>query len=166
MNRTGGTFLTDRAARTSYAAATLSLSAALIHLFAAPEHFEEWWGYGTFFVGSAVVQGAYAVVLLRGPWGSSFYTVGIAGNLVIVVLWLVTRTAGIPFLGPHAWEVEGVGALDLSATAAEVALVVALVALRRGRGLSKEGWFMVFLLVVYAALAFALFGRLTRFGDH
>ena len=124
--------------RTLYAAAALSLVAALIHLLAAPEHFEEWWGYGVFFVASAVAQGAYAAVLLCRP-RSGFFLAGIAGNLAIVALWIVTRTAGIPFFGPHAWEVEGVGTLDLSATAAEVALVAALVALRRGRGLSPEG---------------------------
>ena len=33
-----------------YAAAALSLLAALIHLRVMPEHFEEWWGYGTFFL--------------------------------------------------------------------------------------------------------------------
>jgi hypothetical protein len=35
-------------------AAALSLLAAAIHLWVAPEHFEEWWGYGAFFVVLAV----------------------------------------------------------------------------------------------------------------
>jgi hypothetical protein len=38
-----------------YAAVALSLLAALIHLRVIPEHFEEWWGYGTFFLVCAIV---------------------------------------------------------------------------------------------------------------
>ena len=37
-----------RPSRVLYAAAALSLLAALIHLWVTPEHFEEWWGYGAF----------------------------------------------------------------------------------------------------------------------
>ena len=47
-----------------YLAAVLSLAAASIHVWAMPEHFEEWWGYGAFFVGAAVFQGLYGLVLL------------------------------------------------------------------------------------------------------
>lgn len=141
---TSETFFTNRPATTLYAAVTLSLVAALVHFLAMPEHFEEWWGYGTFFLVSTVAQASYGAVLLRRP-RRSFFMLGIAGNLAIVTLWLVTRTLGIPFFGPHAGEVEGVGPLDLSATAAEVALVAALITLRRGRGLSREGWAMVVL---------------------
>ncbi|MDQ3892310.1 MAG: hypothetical protein M3274_05380, partial [Actinomycetota bacterium] len=50
-----------------YAAVAFSLSAALIHLWVIPEHFEEWWGYGAFFLISAVAQGAYGAALLRWP---------------------------------------------------------------------------------------------------
>src|SRR5215212_4862247 len=35
---------------TLYAAAALSLLAALVHLWVTAEHFEEWWGYGAFFL--------------------------------------------------------------------------------------------------------------------
>ena len=34
--------------------AALSSLAAGIHLSVAPEHFDEWWGYGTFFVVAAL----------------------------------------------------------------------------------------------------------------
>jgi uncharacterized protein (DUF305 family) len=111
-----------------YLAAALSLVAASIHVLAMPEHFREWWGYGVFFLGAAVFQGLYGVVLLRRPW-ASFFLLGIVANLAVVVLWLVTRTAGIPFFGPHAGEVEAVGAADLAATTIELLLVIALVAL-------------------------------------
>jgi len=115
-------------------AAVLSLIAALMHAWAIPEHFEEWWGYGTFFLIAATAQACYGLALLRRP-GRSLLHLGVVGNLSIVSLWAVTRTVGIPFFGPHAGEVEGVGAVDLLATAAELALVtVLLAALLRSTG--------------------------------
>jgi hypothetical protein len=54
---------------------------------------------------------------------------------------------GIPFFGPHAGEVEGVGGADLFATTAELALVIMLGALLV-RGLPRER--VVVLLFVLA----------------
>ena len=115
----------DRSKMILYAAAAFSLLAALIHLWVIPEHFEEWWGYGAFFMVSVVAQGAYSAALLRWP-RRPLLLLGVGGNLSIVVLYLLTRTVGIPFFGPHAGEVEGVGLADLSVTIAELALVAAL----------------------------------------
>ena len=56
-------------ARTSLTGGVLAVIAALsglaagIHLTVAPEHFDEWWGYGTFFLVAAA--GECALVLLR-----------------------------------------------------------------------------------------------------
>jgi hypothetical protein len=111
--------------RTLYAAAALSLLAALIHLWVAPEHFEEWWGYGAFFLVAAAAQVLYAPLVLLWPT-RIVLLLGIAGNLAIVVLYLLTRTVGIPVFGPGAGEVEGVGFIDLCATTSEVGIAVAL----------------------------------------
>ncbi len=111
-------------------AAFCSVVAALIHAWAMPEHFEEWWGYGTFFLASAVGQGVLGLVLVRRPppW---LLPVGIAGNLAIAALYIVTRTSGIPVVGPHAWEVEVVGPLDLASTVVEAGLILMLAMLWR-----------------------------------
>lgn len=53
---------------------------------------------------------------------------GIAGNLTIVLLYVLTRTHGVP-LGPHARQMEDVGALDLTATTAELGIILALLML-------------------------------------
>ena len=50
-----------------YSAVALSLVAALIHLWVTPEHFGEWWGYGTFMLAAFVAQAIYAVFLLWWP---------------------------------------------------------------------------------------------------
>jgi hypothetical protein len=111
-----------------YTVAALSLLAALIHLWVMPEHFQEWWGYGTFFLVAAVAQAVYAPLLLRWP-NRRILLLGIAGNSAIVLLYLVTRVVGVPLFGPEAGKVEGVGIIDACATASEAAIVVALGAL-------------------------------------
>ncbi|MDQ4143016.1 MAG: hypothetical protein M3198_04585 [Actinomycetota bacterium] len=102
--------------------------AALVHFWVTADHFKEWWGYGAFFLITAGGQAFYAWILLRRP-GRRYFLLGIVGNLAIVVLYVLTRTIGVPVFGPHAGEVEGVGTLDLLATGAESTLVVLLAAL-------------------------------------
>jgi hypothetical protein len=106
-------------------AAALSMVAALIHLWVLPEHFEEWWGYGAFFLVAASAQLLYVPLLLRWPT-RTVLLLGIGGNFAIVVLYLLTRTAGIPLFGPEAGEVEGVGFADVCATTSELGISVAL----------------------------------------
>ena len=108
-------------------AALLSLWAALGHLLVMPAHFREWWAYGLFFLGAAIAQTGWAVfVLLRpAPW---LLLAGIAGNLAIVGMYILSRTNGPP-LGPHAGRPEAAGALDLACTAAELGVIAASLAL-------------------------------------
>ena len=110
---------------TLYAAAALSLLAGLIHLWVTPEHFEEWRGYGAFFLVAAAAQILYVPIVLLWPTRIILLG-GIMGNLAIVGLYLLTRTVGIPFFGPEAGEVEGFGFVDVCATASEVGIAVAL----------------------------------------
>jgi hypothetical protein len=135
---------------TLYAAAALSLLAALIHLWVVPEHLEEWWGYGAFFLVCAGAQGLFAFALLRRP--DRPLLLGVAGNLSIVILWFVTRTTGVP-LGPHAGDAEVVGALDLACALAEAAVVVGLGALVM-RGLPTERRIQVVVVTAVSAMFF------------
>ena len=114
---------TDRPRGVLYLVAALSLLSALIHLWVMPEHFEEWWGYGVFFLVAAAAQALY-VLLMR--WTNRTVLLGIAGNSAIVFLYLLTRVVGIPNFGPEVWEVEGIGIIDACATISEAAIVVAL----------------------------------------
>jgi hypothetical protein len=117
---------TDRPKGVLYTVATLSLLAGLIHLWVMPEHFQEWWGYGAFFLVAAVAQVVYVPLLLRWTNRTVVLLLGIAGNSAIVLLYLLTRVVGVPLFGPEAGEVEGVGIIDVCATSEEVAIVVAL----------------------------------------
>lgn len=120
-----------REKRWLYAACVLSVLAGLIHVAVAPEHFEEWIGYGVFFVVASAAQWLFPFLLLAyGPKGELLWT-GIIGNSLIIALWLMTRTIGIPFFGPEAGEVEPVGAVDTIAKVTELALIACLVMMLR-----------------------------------
>lgn len=111
-----------------YMAVALSLVAALIHAVVMPEHMAEWWGYGVFFLVTALAQGLYAVALLR--WARPpLFAIGIVGNLAVIGLYIVTRTVGVPFFGPGAGEMEAVGPLDLASKVVEAMLIITLMAL-------------------------------------
>jgi hypothetical protein len=133
-----------------YLTAALSLGAGYIHLVYAESHFQEWWGYGAFFVAAANLQALYAALLVWRPraWQP---LVGIAGNLGIVVVYVLSRTNGIP-LGPHARVVEEAGAIDWATTAAQVAIIAALVAMLGGR---QRRWIINGLMLL-GALAWLL----------
>lgn len=125
--------------RLTWFAAGLSGFASVLHGVVTPEHFDEWWGYGAFFVVAAVAQMLFAVVLLIAPWSDraghgppdsndvraarALYLLGAAGTGTIVALYVVTRTFGIPYFGPEAGEVEAVGIIDVFSKAAELALI-------------------------------------------
>ena len=140
-----------------YAVAALSLVAALIHLWVMPQHFREWWGYGAFFLASAAAQAFYVPLLLRWP-SRTILLLGVAGNLAIVLLYLLTRTVGIPLFGPHAGEVEGAGFMDLCATASELGIALALGAVLL-RGLPSDRRRPV---LIVAAIALVSVGHLVH----
>lgn len=108
------------------AAIVLSAIASGLHVLATPEHFEEWVGYGLVFLVMAGAQAVYAVLLLfLGPRRWLLWA-GIIGNGLIIGLYVVTRTVGIPLFGPEAGEVESVSLLDATSKLTELALMVCL----------------------------------------
>ena len=105
-----------------FAAGLATVGAAAVHFVVMPTHFEESWLYGVFFLVTATVQLSWALAVLTRP-SRPVLAAGAAGNLAVLALWLVTRTAGIP-LGPGAGEVESIGGLDILATGLEAVVVV------------------------------------------
>ena len=102
-------------------AAALSLGAAWVHLAYVAPHLRQWWAYGAFFLATGIGQALFAPLILRWPrpW---LAVVGIAGNLAIVAMYVLSRTNGAP-LGPHANVPERVGTVDLATAGAEVVLI-------------------------------------------
>lgn len=138
----------DRSRRPRVAAALLSLAAGTTHGIATSAHAEEWWGYGFFFFGAALFQGLYGLLLLGQPWryddtggfvpgrredvARATFAVGIAVNAALVALYVVTRTVGVPLLGPEAGEVEALDVAGVVAKLLELSLIWCLALLLRG----------------------------------
>ena len=101
------------------AAGLCTSGAAAIHFAVTNEHFNEWWGYGVFFFLAGWVQLLWAAIAVR-VHSRGLLAIGLVGNASVVVLWLVTRTVGLPF-GPEPGEAESLGWADGISTAFEAA---------------------------------------------
>ena len=116
-------------------ATVIAVSLGMIHILATPLYFDQWLGYGVFFIAVAVLQVMYSMALAVGQPNRTLLWVGIAGNAAVIVMWLLTRTYGIPF-GPMAGEVLPIGLLDTAAqTLAAIQIVHLAVLLRVFDGL-------------------------------
>ncbi len=105
--------------RGSLSLAAMSAAAAgFVHFAVAPEHFAEWWGFGTFFVLCGEAQLGWALLVRRAP-GRPALAVGSVGSLLLIALWAASRTSGLPF-GPDPGVREAVGTTDLLAIALEI----------------------------------------------
>ena len=111
--------------------ALLSLGAAAVHAFVIEAHLAEYWLFGVFFAVLALLQAAWAVAVLLRPT-RRLLVLGAVGNAVVVGVWLVSRTAGLP-VGPEAGSPEAVGFVDTAATVFEALLVVGVLALLNPR---------------------------------
>ena len=118
-----------------------SSAAALAHVVAAPGHYIWWPIAGVFFAVLGAAQLSFAVLLVRGFDHRSLLMAGIWGTVGVILLYLASRTVGIPMSPPvpfHGgrWVVgrsaipngaKHVGPLDVFTLVAELVLVVALV---------------------------------------
>jgi len=102
--------------------AVVSVGAAAIHFAMAGDHLREHVLFGAFFVVVAWLQALWAVGIVAVP-SPRLLTAGTVGNLVVVAVWIVSRTWGIPF-GPTPGRPEAASSVDLAATALEVVIAV------------------------------------------
>ncbi|MCW2815991.1 MAG: hypothetical protein JWN84_3446 [Nocardioides sp.] len=119
-------------------AVVASATAAGIHAAVAPLHLREDAAAGLFFAVVACLQLAWAGAATRPT--PRLLRAGLALHLGLVGLWLLTRTAGLPFglqPTPHP-----VGAWDLTCVAWQLAAAAACAAtLRHGVPARCPGWF-------------------------
>jgi hypothetical protein len=97
--------------------AASTVLAAAIHLSIIGEHFAESWLYGWFFLLLTVAQFAVAALVTWRPSTALLKAVA-ASSVAIVLLWLATRTIGVP-AGPAAGELEPFGLRDILCSAFE-----------------------------------------------
>jgi hypothetical protein len=128
-------------------AAGLSLVAGWIHFAYVASHWRDWWAYGVFFVACGVFQALFTPAIMRWP-NARTALAGIAGNLGIVGMFVLSRTNGIP-MGPHTGVVERATPIDLACTAAEIVLIGILLGMV---GQTNRRWIINALLAAGVAL--------------
>ena len=101
--------------------ALTSLAAGAVHFAVTGDHFQEGVAVGLFFAALAWAQVLWAVGILMMP-SRLLLAAGVAGNLAVVAIWMVSRTTGLPF-GPAAGTAEPVGVADVAATILELLIV-------------------------------------------
>ncbi len=101
-----------------YPTAAFSLVTGLVQLRVVPQHFEEWWAYGAFFLLAALAQSLYGTVLLLWP-NVRVLLAGMAGNSIMVLTYTFTRSSEMGQAGD-------IGAIDLLTTVSGTAIVAAL----------------------------------------
>ena len=114
--------MSRRAARL---AALCLLGAEAVHTAVLPAHARTWAAAGVFFAVIAIAEGVLAAALLVVP-GQRIAWVGIGVSVLTVLVWLVSRTAGMPF-GPEAWIPEAMRLPDAVATLFEAVTAAALI---------------------------------------
>ena len=121
---------------------------ALIHLWSTPEHLQDWWGYGAFFLATTLAQGLFVITFLRWPETQMLLFAGIVGNLAIVFLYVLVHYSKAT-LGPMVAHRGDLGVLGILATAAELGLVVLLATLLAGayRRATYNGLFLAGVLL-------------------
>ena len=110
--------------------AACAFGAAAIHFGFAPDHFGESRFHGAFFFLAGWAQLAFGLAVILKP-SRAVLRIGILLNVAIVVLWVVSRVAGMPF-GDDPWVAEAVTFPDTLATVLEVLAVVGSYALLTG----------------------------------
>ena len=107
--------------------AALSSGAAAIHFAVVFEHFVEYALYGAFFLVISWAQMVWPAVLLWRP-SRLWLWLGLTGNAVVIVVYVASRTVGLPF-GPDVHHAESVGALDVVSCVLEFGVAVGSAAL-------------------------------------
>ena len=117
-------------------AGALAFASQGIHLWVLPGQLAAAMLPGIFFFWVAVCQGLLGAGLLLGG-GRWTARLGIALNVFVVLVWLLTRAVSVPPLfEPIRLPVEGLGAI---ATVVEVALVISLLKLHGSIPRRKKG---------------------------
>ncbi|MCA1657415.1 MAG: hypothetical protein LC713_06880, partial [Actinobacteria bacterium] len=130
--RSRGTGVLDRLGLTRTLLVSGLVGGAVVHAAVVPEHLAEWTAAGVFFVLLTAFQLGLAAAVIVVPRDRLLQWACFAASIGPLPLWLVSRTAGMPF-GPEPGVPEPVGLADVTASALEVVTAVAALALLRSR---------------------------------
>ncbi len=109
-----------------------------MHAIATVDHFSHYWLYGVFFLAISYGQVIWGAALWRNRLSARGLRLGAYANLAIVVVWVLSRTVGVP-LGPYTWDAEPIGLADGAATIDQLVLVAYIAVILRPHLRTRRG---------------------------
>jgi hypothetical protein len=81
-----------------YTAAATTALAGILHLILVPDIIGRNLNSGVFFIVAGIAQIFWVIPMLK-RWGRTWYYIGIAGTIVLIIMWVMTRAPGNPITG-------------------------------------------------------------------
>jgi hypothetical protein len=81
-----------------YIAAATTAIAGILHLILVPDIIGRNLNSGVFFIVAGIAQMFWVVPMVK-RWGRIWYYIGIAGTIVLIIMWAMTRVPGNPITG-------------------------------------------------------------------
>ncbi|MGH9982939.1 MAG: hypothetical protein ACRD8W_03185 [Nitrososphaeraceae archaeon] len=113
-----------------YAAAATTAIPGILHLIFASNVIGSNILSGTFFIIAGVVQIFWALPMIR-RWGKIWYYIGIAGTVILIILWTVTRAPN-PITEGRALPISEIGIAIEVFQIAYIAITVIILVKERG----------------------------------
>jgi hypothetical protein len=118
-----------------YAAAGTTAIAGILHLLLVPNIIGFNVNSAIFFLVSGIAQIFWVLPMVK-RWGKIWYYLGIAGTIILIIMWAITRMPGNPITGRG-------GPISDMAIAIEVfqiayVIITAIIIAREGRGHIRE----------------------------
>ena len=124
-----------RGALLYYAATGTTAIAGILHLLLVPNVISFNVNNAIFFLVSGIAQIFWVLPMIK-KWGKIWYYIGIAGTIILIIMWAITRMPGNPITGRG-------GPISDMAIAIEVfqvayVIITAIIIAKEGRGRVKE----------------------------
>jgi hypothetical protein len=120
-----------------YAAAATTGIAGILHLIFASNIIGFNILNGIFFIISGLAQLFWAIPMIK-KWGKIWYLIGIAGTIILIILWAITRMPGNPITG-RGGPLNEIGvSIQIFQIAYVVITAIILVMERRGHVREKQ----------------------------
>ncbi|MDQ4057036.1 MAG: hypothetical protein M3156_06425 [Thermoproteota archaeon] len=81
-----------------YTAAATTALAGILHLILVLDIIGRNLNSGVFFIVAGIAQIFWVIPMLK-RWGKIWYYIGIAGTIVLIIMWVMTRAPGNPITG-------------------------------------------------------------------
>jgi hypothetical protein len=81
-----------------YTSAATTALAGILHLILVPDIIGRNLNSGVFFMVAGIAQIFWVIPMLK-RWGRTWYYIGIAGTIVLIIMWVMTRAPGNPITG-------------------------------------------------------------------